>query len=228
MIVSITKKSVLCYGLLGVLAAVCASGRNLYQYRFGLGLQWDFYENWKLAARQDFRYTNRSDLGFYYRATDMHILYSGLTSWLDLGGGFKAAFAETNAHETFRQDRPYASLILKGNLKGLNINNRVLGEYRNNEVIEDFWSLRNRFRLKYPVVVGTWEIAPYLADELFFYFNETYDNFKSNRVKVGMAATSGKILSADLYYFWERGKFWEPGENFVLQAIGGGVTFRFQ
>jgi hypothetical protein len=203
------------------IAVTCVSGSNLYQYRFGAGLQWGFHSNWTLAVQQDFRYTEGNDLGFYYRATDVGLLYTGLLSWLDVGLNFKTVFAEGKTHETFRQDRPYVSVALKGNLKGLKINNRALVAYHDNEAVDDFWAFRNRFRLKYPVKAGTWEIAPYMEDELFFYFNDTYEDFKSNRIKAGVTTEPAKIFTADLYYFWER------GEAYTLQAFGGSITLRF-
>jgi len=203
------------------IAATCATGSDLYQYRFGAGLHWGFHSHWKLAVQQDFRYTEGNDLGFYYRATDVGLLYTGLLAWLDIGLNFKTVFAETNTHETFRQDRPYISVALKGNLKGMKINNRALVAYHDNEAADDFWAFRNRLRLKYPLAAGNWEIAPYLSDELFFYFNETYEDFKSNRVKAGVTTAPAKVFSTDLYYFWER------GEAYALQALGGSVTFRF-
>ena len=92
---------------------------------------------------------------------------------------------------------------------------------RDNEADEDFWAFRNRFRLKYPLAAGSWEIAPYLSDELFFYFNDAYDDFRSNRIKAGVTAAPVRIFVANVYYFWERGK------GFALQALGGTVTFRF-
>ncbi len=208
-------------GLMLTLGVACVSGSDLYQYRFGVGLQWDIQPQWKLAVRQDFRYTEGNDLGFYYRATDLQALYAGLASWLDLGLGFKTAFAEAKTHETLRQNRPYGSLAVVGDLKGLNINNRVIMEYRDNDAYDDFWAFRNRFRLKYPLAAGSWEMAPYLSDELFFYFNDTYDDFRSNRIKAGVTAAPVRIFVANVYYFWERGK------GFALQALGGTVTFRF-
>lgn len=208
-------------GLMLAVGVVCASGSNLHQYRFGAGLQWEIQPHWKLAVRQDFRYTEGNDLGFYYRATDLEALYAGLASWLDLGLGFKTVFAEASTHETLRQNRPYGSLIVKGDIQGMNINNRVITEYRDNESLDDFWSFRNRFRLRYPLVAGSWEFAPYLSDELFFYFNDTYDDFKSNRIKAGVTMAPVRIFIANVYYFWERGK------GYTLQALGGTVTIRF-
>lgn len=201
-----------------ILGSLAAAKPSSFQYRFSAGADWDFRPDWELNLQQSLRHLEGQG-GIYYRASDVGIVYSGLAPWLDVGLSFKAQFKENASGETFGQNRPYLNVVFHGDLQRFEISNRVRLEYRDNEAKPDLWRSRNLLKIGYLLQAGTWEVTPYLADEVFL--NMDSDGDYSNRITLGTSATPNERVSLRLYHFWESKR------TKRVRAVGLALKFHF-
>lgn len=210
---------IICLLIVWLLGNNCLQAKeSQFQYRFGAGLAWGFRPDWELKLRQSIRHLEGRG-GIYHRASDVGVAYGGIAPWLDVGLSFKAVFEENSAGETFQQNRPYLNVNVSGDLEPVSISNRIRLEYRDNEAKADLWKTRNRLKVEYPLILGKWDIAHYLADEVFLNMADSQKH--SNRIIVGTSAATTEVVEASIYHFWDNSR------TKRVRAIGFGLTCQF-
>ncbi|MBL7132052.1 MAG: DUF2490 domain-containing protein [Candidatus Omnitrophica bacterium] len=178
-----------------------------YQYWNTESVSWKINDDWKMSLEEEFRFgDNGSNL--YYQHSDLGLIYSGIADWLDVGINYRHIFEEKNS-KCKQENRPHLNADVKWKLFDFNFSNRGRLEYRNREDAENFWRYRNKFTIKPPVKFTNLEIQLYIADEIFYDFDD--ETLNRNRFYSGFNFTIFKNLKADIFYLWEsteKGKNW--------------------
>ena len=158
--------------------------------------------NWKCDLEEELRFGDNAR-DFYFRHTDLGFTYSGIASWLDIGIHYRHINVEER-EKWKTEKRPHLNAILKGKLFDVSLNNRGRFEYRNREDSENYWRYRNKFTVKFPFKFTKYHIQPYIADEIFYDFNQ--NSLNGNRFYSGINIELVKHLKAEVYYLWLIGK----------------------
>jgi len=192
-----------------------------FQYWNSESLSYAVNDNWKLYLEEEFRFGDDAD-DFYYQHSDGGIIYSGLAKWLELGANYRHIF-EKSKGKWFIENRPHLNVAVKWKAGSWSFSNRGRFEYRSRQDREDFWRYRNKFTVKWPFKLTVFEIQPYIADEIFYDFDEAEMN--RNRLYTGSTLKLLKNLKADIFYLWqnsEKNNDWKD-----LNVFGTKLKFYF-
>ncbi|NQT28499.1 MAG: DUF2490 domain-containing protein [Candidatus Omnitrophica bacterium] len=171
-----------------------------YQYWNTENVSWKLGDYWKASLEQEFRFgDNASNL--YYEHTDFGITWSGLTEWIDLGLNYRHIFEEKSS-KWREENRPHLNATVKWKLFSIDFSNRGRLEYRNREKAEDFWRYRNKFTVKTPFKFTKFKIQPYVADEIFYDFDQ--ETLNRNRFYAGITFKLLDNLKGNIFYLLER------------------------
>ena len=170
-----------------------------FQYWNTESISWKVNENFKMYLEEEFR--SGDDGGnFYYQHSDLGLNFSGISDWVDVGISYRHIFEEKNSDWKV-ENRPHLNATVKCKLFDCSVSNRGRLEYRNREDAENFWRYRHKFTIKAPFKFSKFAIQPYLADEIFYDFDE--ETLNRNRLYSGVSLKLIKNLSADIFYLWE-------------------------
>lgn len=178
-----------------------------FQFWNSESLSWKVDENYNLGLEEEFRYGDNAS-NFYYQHSDLSLTYSGFADWLDTTVGYRQIFEEKNS-DWKQENRPHLGATASWMWGELALSNRARIEYRNREDAENLWQYRNKLTIKLPVKFTSYEIQPYIADEIFYDFDE--ETLGRNRAYVGFSLKLLKNLKAEIYYLLqssEKGKDW--------------------
>jgi hypothetical protein len=176
------------------------AGSRDTQYWKTESLAWGFAKNWKMILEEEMYFQDDcSDL--YYQHTDLGLIYSGRTKWLDLGFGYRHVLSE-NKSTWKREERPHISATLKHKWAGYDLSNRSRFECRIREDVEDSWRYRNNMTVKSPWKWTKQEVQPYFTDE--FYVDLDKEELNENRMSCGFSFKITEHVGAEIYYMWRR------------------------
>ncbi len=178
-----------------------------FQYWNTESVSWKVNEDLKVKLEEEFRFGDNAE-DFYYQHSDLGLSYSGLASWLNLGINYRHIFEEKSSDWKV-ENRPHLNATVKWKLSDLSLSNRGRLEYRNREDADNFYRYRNKFTIKTPFKFTKFEISPYIADEIFYDFDQ--ETLNRNRLYGGVALKLIKSLKADIFYLWEsteKGSTW--------------------
>ena len=153
-------------------------------------------DEWKLNIEEEFRFgDNVSD--FYYQHSDVGFSYSGLADWLDVGIHYRAVLEEKSDDWTW-ENRPHINATLKTKIHELKVSNRSRLEFRIFREKEDKARYRNKTTIKFPVKWTKYQWQPYVADEIFYDFENV--RVTRNRLYAGVGGKLTKEISGGFYY----------------------------
>lgn len=192
-----------------------------FQYWNTESVTWKIDDDWKMGLEEELRFGDDAS-NLYYHRTDLSVTYSGITDWLDAGVSYRHVFEEKSS-DWKQENRPHLNAAVKWKISDIDFSNRVRFEYRNREDAENYWRYRNKFSIKFPFKLTKLNIQPYVADEIFYDFNE--ETLNKNRVYAGFGFTIFKNLKAEIYYLLESSKTGKDWKD--TNVLGTKLKFAF-
>ena len=192
-----------------------------FQYWSTTSASWEISDEWKMNLEEELRLGDDAS-NLYYHHTDIGVMYSGITDWLDVGLNYRHVFEEKSSGWK-QENRPHLNAAVKWKMGDVSLSNRARFEYRNREDAENYWRYRNKFTIKFPFKLTKLNMQPYIADEIFYDFNE--ETLNRNRVYAGVGFEIFDNLKAEIYYLLEsneRSKDWND-----THALGTKLKFYF-
>ncbi len=154
-------------------------------------------DKWKATLEEELRWGD--DISeFYYMHTDVGFSYK-MEKWISVGVNYRQVY-EKSGKKWYAEHRPHLHVTGTIRWKDLKLKNRGRLEYRIREDQEkdDSWRYRNKATLSYVLPGIKQNLSPYIADEIFFAFNDK--RVSRNRVYMGIAAEVIKNVYLDVYY----------------------------
>ena len=192
-----------------------------FQYWNTESISWKINQDWKLALEEEFRFGDDAR-DFYYQHSDLGLSYSGFTNWLTVGLNYRHIFEEKSG-DWKEENRPHLNAEIKWKLSDFSLSNRGRLEYRNREDADNLWQYRNKFTIKLPLKLTKLEVKPYLADEIFYDFDQ--DTLNRNRLYAGLKFTVFKDLNTDIFYLWQSSETNDDWND--THALGTKLNFSF-
>jgi len=158
-------------------------------------------KNSKLAFEEEFRFGNNAR-EFYYQHYDIGFAYL-FTKFFEFGGGFRQIY-EKKSGKFKEENSPFIKATLKWLFFGLDFDDGNRFEYRNFDYSPDLWRYRNKLTLKFPWKLTSFEIRPYLADEIFFDFEDA--TLSRNRFYSGFGFKMFKNVGGEIFYLLQTTK----------------------
>ena len=160
-------------------------------------------DTYKISIEQEFR-VGRQCGSNYLHNVNVELRRSGITEWLDIGLAFKKEYEKDSSGKFREEDRPHLNFYFKGKLSDLDLSNRFRIEYRDHEIKNNVYRLRNKLGLKLPYELTPLKLQPYIADEVFFNLNS--DNFNQNRLYSGFSFKPFGNMVFSFYYMYKKSK----------------------
>lgn len=157
-------------------------------------------DDWQFKFEHKFDFEDEARrLG--YQEHDYGFVYSGLADGLKMSAVLKVVHAKTGDREDWiREIRPHFNVSLRSKLLGLDLSNRSRFEYRDVEDKDAAWRFRHKVRLVSPVTFTSWQVKPYIADELFYKFDSR--RFSGQRFYAGFYVPLAETIRLELFYLW--------------------------
>ena len=219
----IMKKFILAIGLLlrMFLCNCYAFDDGDFQYWNSESVSVKINKDWKIGLEEEWRFGD--DAGdFYYQHSDLGLAYSGFANWFDLGINYRHIF-EKKSSKWRVENRPHLNATLKWKLLDFGFSNRGRFEYRSRKDTEDFWRYRNKFTIKTPFKLTKFEIQPYVANEIYYDFDQ--GAFNRNRLYGGLGFKIFKHLKAEIFYLWQSSEKNNKWSN--LNSLGTKLKISF-
>ena len=165
----------------------------------------DYLDSIKAMIEAEFRWGDDVSELYYYHG-DLGITLNKLfASWFSLGLNYRQVY-ELKSGEWTEENRPHLNGTIKLKWEGWDISNRCRFEYRDTESYND-WRFRNKLTAKFPWKWTSWQIRPYVADEIFYDFHA--DELNRNRLYAGIGI--GKLflletIKGDVFFLWQSTK----------------------
>lgn len=187
--------------LLSSVSFASRSGNGEYWQKFGI--DYDLNKDWKITVREEFRF-GRDNGNPYLHNTDIGLVYKSLGDWIDLGFNFKKEYEKDGSDKFRHENRPNFNIMLKGKVFDFDVGNRMRLEYRDFELKETVWRLRNKTTVNLPFKLTGFNLQPYIADEVFTNLGES--DINQNRLSAGFSFKLAKNLKAGIYYMLKSNK----------------------
>lgn len=150
----------------------------------------------KLAFEQEFRWGDNVK-EFYYQHYDVGLFYS-LNKYWSVGGGYRHILNKTRG-KFLVENQPYVTATFSSQFAGFKYDDRSRFEYNHYDYKDDTWKYRNKLTIKAPWKFTKLEIQPFVADEIFFLFDDG-SRLSENRSTAGLAMNLIKNLKGEIYY----------------------------
>jgi len=173
-----------------------------FQYWNTESISYKINDEWKMKLEEEFRFGDDAS-DFYYQHSDLGATYKGLADWLEVGLNFRLIFEE-DGDSWLHEYRPHLNATLKYKLEDFKLSNRGRMEFRVKQKGDDSWRYRNKFTIKYPVMIEKIKFSPYIADEIFMDFD--IGELNRNRLYGGIDFELPKYLKLDIFYLWQTSK----------------------
>jgi len=203
-----------------VLLLTCACYGE-FESRISSGVSTNLNDDWSLNFKYETRIIEQQDC-FDYNSGDIGFSYKGLHENIKIGLNYKVSNQLKNNQWRIEQ-RPYGYLTYKNKIKSIDWSNRVRIEYREFDTKEDLWRLRNKFGFKFPYLYKPLKLRPYIADEVYYQFND--QGYSKNRIYGGCTFNLTENFKSDIYYFWEKERESAGGDE--LNVLGLKFTYYF-
>jgi hypothetical protein len=159
-------------------------------------------DRWKAGLEVEFRLGDNAS-EFYYTH---EMIFVGFTAneWLDLQANFREVFELNTKSEDeddwFSEERPMFDATPHFKWNGWDISDRNRFEYRMFDIKDDAWRYRNKLTLKSPWKFTSWNINPYISDEIFIQEDQ---DLNRNRFYVGVVMDLIEHVTGDVYFLWQ-------------------------
>lgn len=150
----------------------------------------------KLAFEQEFRWGDNVK-EFYYQHYDVGLFYS-LNKYWSVGGGYRHILNKTRG-KFLVENQPSVTVTFSSQFAGFKYDDRSRFEYNHFDYKDDTWKYRNKLTVKAPWKFTKLEIQPFVADEIFFLFDDG-SRLSENRATAGLAMNITKNLKGEIYY----------------------------
>jgi hypothetical protein len=159
---------------------------------------------------------------FYYQHAHLEIPIE-VYDWLEIAPAYRQVWElftksedEEGQEDWFAEARPNLNVTLKHKWNDWKLSSRNRFEYRFFEIDkEDLFRYRNKFTLKSPWKWTSWNINPFIADEIFI---DEVDGFNRNRLQIGVGMNIIEHVDGAIYYLWQTS---EKGEEWIdFNVIG--------
>lgn len=187
--------------LLSSVSFASRNGNGEYWQKFGI--DYDLNKDWKITVREELRF-GRDNGNPYLHNTDIGLIYKSLGDWIDLGFNFKKEYEKDGSDKFRHENRPNFNIMLKGRIFDFDVGNRTRLEYRDFELKEDVWRLRNKTTVNLPFKLTRFNLQPYIADEVFTNLGES--DINQNRLSAGFSFKLAKNIKAGIYYMLKSNK----------------------
>ena len=168
----------------------------------------------RLVGKSEERF--RNDMSDYYtQIASVGVSWKAL-SWLKLEPSYHYQWTEQASRDT-NENRIYLNVTPAWSAGRMSVEDRHRVEFRHINGIED-WRYRNRPKLSLEVGEGSWEVEPYVADEVFY--GARAGEWTRNRFSVGVEKPLTRQASAALYYLIESNKTGRDWNEFHVLGIG--------
>lgn len=193
------------------------------EYWQGVGLEFNMDKNWKVKVSEELRVGKSGD-DPYLHNTDAGLIYKGFADWLDVSLNFKKEFERDSAGKFRSENRLHFNMMFKSKLFGCKLGDRLRLEYRDKELSNDHWRLRNRFLVNLPFKLTEYNLQPFISDEIFINLGES--TVKQNRFATGLSFKLAEDIKASVYYMYKSSMSSSSGW-IDTNAIGTNVVFVF-
>lgn len=175
------------------------AGEDDFEFHSKVSIDWSIDKEWKLLFGQ-VNFVDDSYKNLYSSQLEAGIRYAPERSFYHVDLYYRnAKFKRANGYWV-SEHRPYVDLCLKGNLDDWRLSNLIRLEYRSFEGQDDYWRLRNKCKLSFPVDILP-DVTPYTAFEYFHNLSGN-DGHWANRIFCGVDWKLQKNVRADVYYFY--------------------------
>lgn len=158
-------------------------------------------KDWKIKVAEEFRFGDNAG-AFYYNHTDAGISYL-LNEYFGLTVNYRQIFQKKN-NKWNPEYRPHINGTVKAKRNDLVFKDRNRLEYRIIEGDGNSWRYRNKLSVDLPFKWTKLNIQPYIADEIFYNFDE--NRLSRNRVCAGFKMHFLKNLKGEIYYMYQSTK----------------------
>jgi hypothetical protein len=116
------------------------------------------------------------------------------------------------------------NVTLRGQILALDVSNGSRFEYQSREDQKNFWRYRNKFAVKFPSLLKTVKLQPYVAHDFFADLTRTSD-FARNGFSSGASLKLSRNLTGDLYYRWQTSRHDGIWYNYTILGTSLRLTF---
>lgn len=187
--------------LLSSVSFASRNGNGEYWQKFGI--EYDLNKDWEITVTEELR-SGRDNGSPYLHNTDIGLVYKSLGDWIDLGFNFKKEYEKDGSDKFRHENRPNFNITFEGKLFDFDVENRTRLEYRDFELKEDVWRLRNKTTVDLPFKLTKFNLQPYISEEVFINLGESHIN--QNRLSAGFSFNLTKNLEAEIYYMLKSNK----------------------
>ena len=193
---------------------------NDFQYWNREGIEAKLAENWKIAIYEEFRFGDNAS-SFYYNHTDIGLGYL-LDEHFEFSVNYRQVFRRGNNNWN-PEYKPHINGAIKAKWYGFSFKNRSRFVYIMKDNSNNVWRCRNEISAAFPFKVSSFDIAPYLTDEIFYDFGNK-GGFDENWALIGLKIGFLENLKGDIYYMRQsyKGSKWK-GSN----VFGTSLTLMF-
>lgn len=188
-----------------IVISVLLSVTGLYAYDDGDFQVWnteteevELKKDLRLVLEEEFRWGDNAS-EFFYQHYDLGLFYK-LSRYWSLGGGYRQVLNK-NKGKFLVENEPYLIATFSSQFAGFKYDDRSRLEYNHFDYKDDTVRYRNKLTIKAPWKFTAWQIQPFVADEVFFLFDDG-SRFSENRATAGLAMGITKNFKAEIYYMF--------------------------
>ena len=175
---------------------------------------------WYMKLEEEFRMGN-DVRRFIYQSSDVGVIYKK-DEFVKLSAHCRYAFLR--AEDSWEKEiRPHVNAILSWHALGLDLSDRNRLEYRIRSQTKDRIRYRNKLKARLPVKWTSFEVTPYISEEVFVDFDQ--DDFNENRLSPGIEFNMFKNTKGELYYLWQASEY--RGSWTSADVIGTKIKIKF-
>ncbi|MBI1871436.1 MAG: DUF2490 domain-containing protein [Chlamydiae bacterium] len=201
-----------------------------FQYWSTEAVEGKINDQWKVYVEEEFRFGDDASK-FYYHHTQLEPGYK-VNDWLEIAPAYRQVWElDTKLAKKdhwFEEERPMFNVTVKHKWNGWEISDRNRFEYRFFEIKEDRFRYRNKITLKSPWKWTSWNINPFIADEIFVEEGVTGTpcGYNRNRLYGGVGFQIISHLKGELFYLWQSKD--SVKDNWIdFNVIGTKLKFEF-
>jgi hypothetical protein len=193
------------------------------EYWQGIGLEFNMDKDWKVVVSEELRVGKSGDDPGLHN-TDVGLVYKGIADWLDVSLNYKKEFERDSAGKFRSENRLHFNMMFKGEMFGCKLGDRLRLEYRDKELSNDHWRLRNRFTINLPFTLTEYNLQPYISDEIFINLGES--TVKQNRFATGLSFKLAEDIKTTVYYMYKSSMSASNGWT-DTNVVGTNIVFVF-
>ena len=180
-------------------------------------------QHWRITFEQDYLADDQGeDLRFTY--SDMGLVNRGLIKGLEFGFNYRQIYQRSEADPWKPLGQPHLNLVLRGKVLALDISNGVNFEYLKQEDQKDLWRYRNKFVVKFPALLKSINLQPYVAHDLSADMSGNGDYARAG-ISYGASIKLSRNIFGDFYYRWQTSRY--DGATYDYKILGTSLRLTF-